>query len=83
MDLAKRLYKTILEKFKGDKIKAIIYLQDKCGFYARKANSKFGTPYHAKWHAIYRAYSSAKFKMSYYYDLNNSSDNSYDPYDPF
>lgn len=68
--LARRLELTILEKFNQDKRAALRYLQEKCTYYARKADMYYGKPLHEKWRQVYGAYSSAEFAISYWLSLD-------------
>jgi hypothetical protein len=68
--LAKRIQHHVMEKFDGDKRKALRYLQPKCLFYARKADQYRGKPLHEKWREIYQAYSQAEFAIEYWLECD-------------
>ena len=69
-DLARRIEQTVMEKFNYDKRAALRYLQEKCLFYACKADMYRGKPLHEKWRKIYKAYSSAEVAIGYWLSLD-------------
>ncbi len=77
-ELRKRLYNTILKQFEGDKRKALTYIREKCTFYARKADSKYGSPHYEQWRTVYKAYSDVQFQMGYWLEQDERIDDDWD-----
>ena len=78
--LSRRIQTEVLKKCDGDKRRAIAYLRKKCSFYAYKADSKCGTPYHSAWSGVYKAYSNAEFTISYFLSLDEEYANGTEDY---
>ena len=67
--LARRIEFNVLEKFDNDKRAALRYLDQRCMYYARKADSYRGSKFHQQWRQISKAYTSAEFAISYSLDM--------------
>lgn len=80
MHLARRLEAKAMERFNNDKRLAIKYLQQQCTNYAWMSERRRGTPRHAEWRAIYKAYVSAEFSLQYSLDMETSG--LYDDFEP-
>lgn len=74
MALSNRLQNAVLERFNGDKRKAIVYLRKQRTFFAYKADRMHGSMTYQGWRNVWEAYTSASYALEYYLDLETEED---------
>jgi hypothetical protein len=82
-DLTHRLERAALARFDGDRVKALRYLYGQRTRYAHKADRMRGTSFHQQWQMVYKAYSSASFRVQYWLEVEQEVEQEQEQDEPY